>query len=171
MRIPNRWQRFITIWVIIAFMSPSFVMAQPASDLGLAGKNPLVNYSFARPGDLTIYVNIWGAIAAPGRYEVPTNTTLLDLLSLTGGPKPGVKMNKIRIIRIVETNPEVRRVEFTVNLEDITKIKDRDIELYPGDTIILEETSWQRTRQVISSISTVVLFATAIINLINLSNK
>jgi len=51
----------------------------------LAGEG-MVNYVYTKPGDLPIYVSVWGAARSPGRYEIPAGTDLGQLLSLAGGP-------------------------------------------------------------------------------------
>lgn len=42
-------------------------------------------YFYARPGDATVQVSVWGTIGNTGIYEVPTDTQLDKLLTMAGG--------------------------------------------------------------------------------------
>jgi len=70
-----------------------------------------------------------GSCRAPGRYEISTSINLINLLSLAGGPQEDARIDNIRITRIVEDKPAIRRKVFTVNLEDIIEVKESDLTL------------------------------------------
>ena len=57
-----------------------------ANDRYVSGKN-----------GLSMYVNIWGHVATPGRILVNEGIDLATLLSLSGGPSKGANMKKIRV--------------------------------------------------------------------------
>jgi polysaccharide export outer membrane protein len=84
-----------------------------------------------RDGD-TIYVAraeqvyIFGQVKNPGSYEVKSDTTVLQALSLAGGVAPTGAMNRVRVIRLV--NGEKREIK--VKLTDVVR---------PGDTIVVPE--------------------------------
>ncbi|MGM0588681.1 MAG: hypothetical protein ACQETE_09725 [Bacteroidota bacterium] len=40
----------------------------------------------SKPGEESILINLWGDINAPGRYMIPTGTTLIELISFARGP-------------------------------------------------------------------------------------
>ena len=42
-------------------------------------------YSYARPGDATVQVSVWGTVGNTGLYEVPEDTRLDKLLTMAGG--------------------------------------------------------------------------------------
>ena len=44
-------------------------------------------------------VSVWGFVAKPGRYLIPCETSLDDLLTLAGGPVVGAKLGRVRVIR------------------------------------------------------------------------
>lgn len=81
---------------------------------------------------LLINVNLWGHVAKPGIYSIPSNYTLIELLSSAGGPLKTARLNDIRIIR---KNQEV----VTVDVEMFIKTGDAALipQLEPGDTIIV----------------------------------
>src|SRR5512143_799635 len=58
-------------------------------------------YYVAKPGELTMQVNIWGDVQRPGRYEISTATDLIQLMSYAGGPTREADLSEVRITRIV----------------------------------------------------------------------
>lgn len=62
----------------------------------------------AEPGQLADSVNVWGDIHSPGRYLIPINTTLPELISYALGPQT-------RSNRNTQLNWSKRRVEVAVS--------------------------------------------------------
>lgn len=56
-------------------------------------------FDLSDPSQINIRVAIWGAVNAPGNYMVPQSTTVLDLISLAGGPTDDAKLDDLRIYR------------------------------------------------------------------------
>ncbi|MBM4162658.1 MAG: hypothetical protein FJ217_16365 [Ignavibacteria bacterium] len=50
----------------------------------------------AQPGG---QVNIWGFVQKPGRYEVPSSTDLIQLISYAGGPVQYAKLDEVKLTR------------------------------------------------------------------------
>jgi hypothetical protein len=40
----------------------------------------------SKPGEESVLINLWGDVNAPGRFMVPTGTTLIELISFARGP-------------------------------------------------------------------------------------
>ncbi len=40
----------------------------------------------SNPGEESVLINLWGDVNAPGRFMVPTGTTLIELISFARGP-------------------------------------------------------------------------------------
>ncbi len=40
----------------------------------------------SKPGEESVLINLWGDVNAPGRFKVPTGTTLIELISFARGP-------------------------------------------------------------------------------------
>jgi hypothetical protein len=79
-------------------------------------------YAFARPGDATKRVYVWGAVQRPGVYEVVTTTDLSALLSLAGGPLLPVTNDETEqriTLRLYRTEGEVRRAVFTAPVDSL----------------------------------------------------
>jgi len=119
------------------------------------------NYSIAKPGELTMQINVWGMIRNPGRYEVSIATDLVQLVSYAGGPVEDAKLDEVKITRFIKTENGVSRAQFLVNLEDLYRVNESSLVLQPGDTIFLDRTNWSSIRDVLSIVTTVaVLTAT-----------
>jgi len=69
-----------------------------------------------------IYVS--GEVRNPGAYSVPEGTTVLQAMTLAGGPTENAALNRIRIYRLVDD----KQRSFDVELDDIVR---------PGDTIVV----------------------------------
>jgi len=119
------------------------------------------NYSIAKPGELTMQINVWGMVKNPGRYEVSIATDLVQLVSYAGGPSEDAKLDEVKITRFIKTESGVSRAQFLVNLEDLYRVNESSLVLQPGDTIFLDRTNWSAIRDVLSIVTTVaVLTAT-----------
>lgn len=154
--------------ILFLWLSASSLLQAQTSQSGLVSALPggtVANYTFAKPGDLTIIVNVWGNVDKPGRYEISSTLNLINLLSLAGGPGREAKLGEVSITRLVGSDSTVRRVTFIINLEDLTKVSERDLTLYPGDTIILERSSWSKFWEVFNTIAPVLSLAYIVVQL------
>ncbi len=104
------------------------------------------NFYFARPNDLTIIVNVIGFVERPGRYEIASSIDLINLISLAGGPTPDGSLSKVNIIRIDGKGEKTTRREIHVDLEDLSTVKQEDLQLAPGDIILVNRTNWSKFR-------------------------
>jgi len=59
-------------------------------------------YDFSEPDKMNIKVSVWGFVKFPGRYIVPMNTTVIDLISFAGGPTDDAKLEDMRLYRTLE---------------------------------------------------------------------
>ena len=50
-------------------------------------------------GIIKMWVNVWGQVNQPGSHLVYDGIDLATLLSITGGPKDGANLKKIRLFR------------------------------------------------------------------------
>lgn len=71
----------------------------------------------AEPGQLADTVNVWGDINSPGRYLIPTNTTLPELISYALGPST-IRNGQTQL------NWSKRRVEVSISQKTPNKNKD-----------------------------------------------
>lgn len=97
-------------------------------------------------------VRVLGSVKTPGLYHIPPNTTLTNLLAISGGPSDEADSSRITIAR----------KDGSVEKRDLMKLvtKNQDLTLVEGDTIYVpkEETL------ISSKNSTVILTITTIIS-------
>jgi hypothetical protein len=90
------------------------------------------------PGAILMPVNLWGAIGRPGIHHVPTQTDLVTLLSLAGGPSTDAELDHIIIKRRSGSEEQVLRVDAQEMLEKPGKksptLSAHDIVVVPRDT-------------------------------------
>lgn len=161
----------ILIVVALCFAFQAQAQSLPGGGGGGLSASPNVPlYKIAKGNEFTISVNLWGFVGAPGRYEVPTATTLTELLSFAGGPTPSARLVDIRIIH-ADTSFE-NRVEI-FNLENWKDGADLSQNPYltPGDTIVVSGRALDVFFQTISIISNILVIVTALVNFISFSTK
>lgn len=56
-------------------------------------------YDLSDPEAVNIKVAVWGYVRFPGKYLVPSYTTILDLLSFAGGPSNDSHLDEIKLYR------------------------------------------------------------------------
>ena len=59
-------------------------------------------FNYSEPTSINIKVSVWGFVKYPGRYFVPINTTVTDLLSYAGGPTADANPDQLRLYRVLE---------------------------------------------------------------------
>lgn len=126
-------------------------------------------YYIAKPGELTMQINVWGFVQKPGRYEVASSTDLIQLISLAGGPAEYANMDEVRISRLQSSDETLMWTDFLVNLTDLEKLGKQDVTLRPGDTIVVDHTMWLTIRDLFSVITTAAIITTAITQIIAVS--
>jgi hypothetical protein len=156
---------FIIVFALAQILTTSDTKAQLTSG-GLAPTLPSASaasyYYVSKPGELTMQVNVWGYVHNPGRYEVPTSTDLIQLLSFAGGPIQDAKLDEVKVTRFLKRDTGISRGEFFVNLEELSKVDQAKLVLYPGDTIYMGHTAWVGLRDVLTIVTTVAIVASAI---------
>ena len=103
-------------------------------------------FNYSEPLGINIKVAVWGFVRYPGRYFVPINTTVTDLLSLAGGPTDDAHLDMLRIYRVLDDgNNEFYQFNYndlmwedelmlTHNERKIPDLKATDILVVPGAT-------------------------------------
>jgi len=111
---------------------------------------PGAQYFIGDENQLMMMVNVWGRVEKPGQYFVPSDTDLITLISVAGGPADKSRLDNVRLVRAGSAGSEVVKV----NIKKFLKTGDRSLipELQPEDTIIVSGSMWY----VISTVVTVV---------------
>ncbi|MGD0338480.1 MAG: SLBB domain-containing protein [Bacteroidota bacterium] len=124
--------------ILLCLFSISFAQSQVATVIGSTSF-----YKLTKPGEYSITVNLWGYVRNPGRYEVPSDCDIVQLISFAGGPSNHADLENIKLYRIRPDSGLISKQDLTlVNLEDMLRSKNRPILLQHSDTIILEPTSY-----------------------------
>jgi hypothetical protein len=102
-------------------------------------------YDLSDPTGVNIEVNIWGFVKLPGKYKVPYNTTIMDLLSYSGGPTENSSLDDIRILRQNTDSSKGKLEVIKLNYNDllwedrILLSKKMNPQLKAGDFVIVPE--------------------------------
>ncbi len=90
-------------------------------------------------GIIKMWVNVWGQVNSPGSYLVYDGIDLATLLSITGGPKAGANLKKIRLFR--ELPDDTGQLSLSIDLEKFLKSGDRGdfTRVLPNDTFVIPE--------------------------------
>lgn len=125
-RTPALLLRLIILWLSTA---PG-AMAQEVVSPGVAV------YRFAEPGQPVIGVDLWGSVRQTGRYFVAPGTSLLDLITLAGGPVLQAESNQtIRTVtvEVSRATSGARSVVFKSELDALTSGEAMPPPLLAGD--------------------------------------
>ncbi len=136
-------------------------------------------YNFTGGGGSLLEVSVWGYVRNPGRYNVPFETNLIELLSYCGGPiDRGAEtfLYRIKVIRRgdAESEHEIARV-FEIDVDKYLQLTDspmstRELLLFPGDLIIVDGKESRgdtilRIAQIVVAITSIITSTIAVINL------
>ena len=156
--------------VVFLVTSASEIGLGQSTQSGLAQTLPSASaaayYYIAKPGELTMQVNIWGFVQKPGRYEVSSSTDLVQLISFAGGPLQYADLNEVRISRVHSNDSTAQPQAFVLDLEKLEKLTPTELTLYPGDTIYIEHSAWVSFRDAFSVFTTLAIITTAVAQLI-----
>lgn len=159
------------IW-FASFLVPNIVLGQTGiSSVGSLNPSmlPAAYYYTAKPGEITITVNLWGQILRPGRYEVISTTDLVQLISFAGGPQQYANMDEVRVMRFDKVDGRDTVCEFIVDME---KLKSpHPFLLKPGDTVIIKSSAWPAIRDAFSVVTTAAIISSAIAQIIYASRR
>ncbi|MEN3038048.1 MAG: SLBB domain-containing protein [Candidatus Kryptonium sp.] len=125
-----------TILLILMFASMSFAQIFDSPKI-VTGGGSSAYYFVGKTGELTITVNLWGFVRNPGRYEVPSSTDLVQLISYGGGPLKEAKLKDVKIIRNVREDTTIVEKVIKVNVEKIIEDGEPSPLLLPGDTVVV----------------------------------
>ncbi len=100
-------------------------------------------YNYSDPEAVNIKVAVWGWVRYPGKYTVPSYTTVSDLLSLAGGPSDAADLEDLRIYRVNEDSTQsmmkfnyndlLYESKLQSNYRKVPKLDAGDILVVPGE--------------------------------------
>lgn len=107
----------------------------------------------------------------PGRYEVPSSTDLIQLISFAGGPVQYAKLDEVKLTRLILNDSTAAKREFILNLEHLDKLNQSSLALYPGDTIFIDHTVWLTIRDVFNVVTTAAVITSAVAQILWASKR
>lgn len=123
-------------------------------------------YFYARPGDATVQISVWGTVGSTGIYEVPVDTQLDKLLTMAGGApidarQRGQDPDDIRITLYRTGDDGDRTVVYEEPLQDL--IRNTSYPALQDDDILVVELERARTpfrfREVLGIVSSLASLA------------
>lgn len=137
------------------------------SDLERSRLNTAAYYNYTEQGDVTIKVHVWGAVRFPGLYEIPRNSSLSELISLSGGPQFTERQRRAaRTVNLVLHRDQdgIREVVFNTTMENEIVVRNEDPVLADGDVLTMEAVvkqgfRWRDLFPIVSMVGTMVLIA------------
>jgi polysaccharide export outer membrane protein len=114
-----------------AGLTPTDLRARVAADAKRFFENPNVTVVVNQINSLKAFIT--GQIVKPGAYALTAPTTVLQLISMAGGLKDYADSRNIMIVR----RDNGQTSSFTFNYKEIAKNLRQNIELKPGDTVVV----------------------------------
>lgn len=155
-------------------LSPTVLYAQfdggggTSSSGGSASGSGGAYYNYSEEGGYSISVNLWGFVNAPGKYTVPSSTTLIQLISLAGGPNDRARMSDIRILHDLTVDSTITEPINVFNLEEYMRTADSSLNpiLIDNDTVIVPGDALNVFREVLAIFRDIALVVGTVIGLI-----
>ncbi|HKB86392.1 MAG TPA: SLBB domain-containing protein [Ignavibacteriaceae bacterium] len=105
--------------LIISFFLSTMIFAQNSelqvgSNTDQLRQNQGAYYDYSDPTSLNIKVAVWGFVKYPGKYIIPIESNVYDLLSYAGGPSEDAHLDDLRIFRVAADSAQ-SMVKFNYN--------------------------------------------------------
>jgi hypothetical protein len=125
-------------------------------------------YDYSEETGLKITVNIWGFVAAPGQYTVPSETTLIQLISMAGGPTDRARLSDISILHDLTIDSTIAEPVNIFNLEEYQRTGDTSLNpiLIQHDTIIVHGDALNVFREILAVFRDISLVVGTVLGLI-----
>jgi hypothetical protein len=159
------------IILLLFFASISFAQLFESGTRIVTGGGSSAYYFVGKTGELTITVNLWGFVRNPGRYEVPSSTDLVQLISYGGGPLKEAKLKDVKIIRNVREDSTIVEKVIKVNIEKIIEDGEPSPILLPGDTVVVPGGSIDVIKDILAILRDIGLAAGGIAAIINVLRR
>ncbi len=166
----------LTLIIFITFIS---IITLNAQDVKIGAQEGRFNYTggfydFSDPRYVNIMVNIWGYVRFPGKYYVPEQSKITDLISYAGGPIPDAHLDDVRLYRTQDENSATTTMRFNlenmmfkskleVELEKIPQLKAGDIIVIPGEPRLYLRDYISITATVTSTIVSILTFVLVVL--------
>jgi hypothetical protein len=145
--------------------------AAPAQAQGLTAASGVAVFRYAPPGEPTMDIHVWGAVRSAGIYQVERTATLVDVLTVAGGPALPAETDRAEQtvrVEVVRDPAGARTVVLAAKLDALTGQDVTLPELEDGDLVTLTSESRQRFtwRDALSVTSSVASLALLILRIV-----
>lgn len=162
--------------IILLFLIQTGYSQNDDLKMGKTFEQPAASlFDLSDPNGVNIEVNLWGFVNHPGRYIIPYNSTVIDVLSFSGGPLESSNLKEIRILRPANDSLKSKNTIIKLNYDDllwgenIKQTKLNNPVLQSGDIIIVMEETRYSFREdflfVLPIVTSIVTLATFIITI------
>ncbi len=156
-------QSFVMAMFVFFFASSLFAQTMLGPNTPQTQPMSPSYYALNWESGLTISVNLWGYVGKPGRYDVPTSTDLIQLISLAGGPIENAELDKVEIVRqVMQPDSTLKAEVIHVDLKKFKAKGEQPPSLLPGDTIIVPGSSTESLRLTLSILAPLFSLVTAV---------
>lgn len=135
------YSRFLVAFVfVVSVMTPVLeARGQVVGRVEQTQSNSNAYFYHVLPGAMTVQVKVMGVVRAPGLYEVSQNTTLGQVLALSGGPLLGVlDGSEGRTVTIRLLRPGAQAAVYEASFDrSMTRPEEYPV-LLDGDTVTVE---------------------------------
>jgi len=147
----------VIFWIMIVMTFPPDLLCQYTNVTKTSNLTRAAQYYIGNEGELLIKVNVWGRVRQPGQYFVPSNTDLVTLISVAGGPAEKSRLDNVRIVRNTQAGSEI----IIVDIKKFIKTGDPRIipVLQPEDTVIMSGSIWFVLSNVVSVVAQLAIVA------------
>jgi hypothetical protein len=170
--------KVLKIFLLVAFLIPNIAFSQ-ITDYELGAKLSRGQYQqsgyfdLSDPEAVNIKVAVWGFVRYPGKYLVPTYTTVTDLLSFAGGPSDAADLEDLRLYRIKEDqtqelitfdyNDVMWESELEYKFRKVPKLEAGDILVVPGEPRLYTR---EKVSMWLSILSAMISLAILVLNIV-----
>lgn len=164
-------KKLIFLFFLLILAKSGFAQSddlQIGSNYNKLTQPPGAFFDYSDPEAVNIKVAVWGQVRYPGKYIVPSYTTLNDLISYSGGPTQDANLDDLRLFRIEKDSTQSlfkfnyndllwNRSVDKIKLDNIPTIKAGDILLVPGEPRLFFRDYLTLALTVISTLASLVI--------------
>ena len=152
------WTSFALLAILVSLsFAQSGQTGQSSTGMVGTGGDRGAQYYIGSQNELLMAVNIWGLVVKPGQYLVPSNTDLMTLISVAGGPMPKARLDNVQVIRSSTAGSEV----ISINIKKFLKTGDDRLipKLLPGDTVVVSGSLGELSSQIVNVVAQLAIVA------------
>lgn len=133
----------LCLFALFLISTPVFgQIVPPGGILNDLRSGSAARYSYVTQGEQSIEVDVWGTVRFPGRFEVPLDSDLADLIALSGGPNMTSRDTRIvtsrTIVKVSRESGSNRSVVFEQEFDNLLNLQGSFPSLETGDVVMIE---------------------------------